>query len=55
MNNMFNFCTSLKLLNIALFNTSNVMNMTSIFESCFMLKKEYIIINNKNDKIIKNL
>ena len=51
---MFYGCSSLKSLDISMFNTINVNNMVSIFGNCF-LKKENIIIKNKNDKIILNL
>jgi len=56
MTGMFNKCSSLKSLNLSLFNTSNVnVNyMKLIFGNC-ILNKENIIINNKNDKIIKYL
>jgi len=51
---MFNKCSSLKKLDLSSFNTNNVNNKTQIFGNCF-LKRGDIILNNKKDKIMKNL
>jgi len=54
MNSMFQGCTSLKSLDLSLFNTNNISNMMNIFDNCY-LRKDDIIINNKEDKIVKNI
>ena len=52
---MFSDCYSLESIDLSSFNTSNVENMNDVFFYCHSLKKENIKINNKNDKILKEL
>jgi len=42
MSYMFNFCNSLVKLDINNFKTSNVINMSGMFNECFNLKEIYI-------------
>ncbi len=41
--------------NLSSFNTSNVEDMMDILTACSSLKKGNIILNNKDDKIIKEI
>ena len=50
---LFNKCCSLRSLNISLFDTSNVFDMEYVFDACYNLKKENVIIQNKEDNILK--
>ena len=52
---MFSNCSSLKSIDLSSFNTNNVTDMSWMFYKCSFLKKENIIINNKNDKLLKNI
>jgi len=52
MSYMFSFCVKLTSLNISLFNTEGT-NIYKIFNFCNSLKKENIIIKDKNDKLSK--
>ena len=54
MNSMFQGCTSLKSLDLSLFDTSKISNMMFVFDNCY-LRKDNIKINNKEDKIVKNI
>ena len=50
---MFTECSSLESIDLSSFNTNNVTNMSDMFSFCSSLKKENIIIKNKNDKLLK--
>ena len=52
---MFFGCSSLKSIDLSSFNTTNVNNMYGMFWSCPFLSKENIKINNKNDKLLKEI
>ena len=52
---MFFGCSSLESIDLSSFNTSNVNNMDLMFYNCSSLKKDNIILNNKDDKIIKEI
>ena len=54
---MFYECSSLNSIYLSNFNTNNVTNMRDMFYGCKNLKKENIIIRDKNSlkKILKEL
>ena len=52
---MFYNYSSLESIDLSSFNTSNVIDMTLMFSNCSSLKKDNIILNNKDDKIIKQI
>ena len=54
MSNMFSNCCSLESIDLSSFNTTNVNNMSYMFSNC-SLRKENIKINNKNDKLLKEI
>ena len=51
---MFNQYSSLNSINLSLFDTNNVKDKENMFSGC-NLKKENIIINNKNDELLKQI
>ena len=55
MSYMFYDCSSLKSIDLSKFNTDKVTDMDYMFYGCSSLKKSNIKINNKNDKILKEL
>ena len=55
MSGMFSNCSSLKSIDLSSFNTTNVKDMSYMFSGCSSLKKDNIILNNKDDKIIKEI
>jgi len=50
---MFFRCSSLKSIDLSLFNTTNANNMDGMFDGCSSLKKENIKIENNYDKLLK--
>ncbi len=55
MSDMFSGCSSLKSIDLSSFNTTNVNYMICMFAGCSSLKKDNIILNNKDNKIIKQI
>jgi surface protein len=54
-NNMFSRCSSLESIDLSSFNTSNVNNMSCVFDGCSSLIKENIKINESNKRILDEL
>ena len=52
---MFSNCSSLNSIDLSSFNTNNVTYMYSMFYDCSSLKRENIIINNNNDKLLEEI
>ena len=52
---MFSGCSSLKSIDLSSFNTNNVTDMSHIFCECSSLKRDNIIINNENDKLLEQI
>ncbi len=52
---MFAFSSSLKSIGLSSFNTSNVKIIHDMFSNCSSLRKDNIIFNNNDDKIIKEI
>ena len=52
---MFYKCSSLKSIDFSSFNTSNVNDMSYMLDNCSSLKKENIIINKKDEKLLKKI
>ena len=55
MSGMFFSCKSLEPIDLSSFNTTNVKDMSCMFYGCYSLKKENVVIKNKEDKILKEL
>ena len=55
MKSMFYKCSSLKSIYLSSFNTNNVNNISYMFDGCSSLKKENVILNKNEKKILDEL